>query len=489
MRWSGWQRAKTLLAARVDASGEARRAGDRGTPEYLARKSGTAPSAARNALETSKRLAALPETRSAVRWGELSRQQAEEIAHTASKNPSSEREMLSTAKRSSLAELRREGARKRAEADPDPEATRRRLHKERFLRRWTDKEGAWNLQARGTPEDGSRFNAVLDPILDQIFHTARREGRREPHEAYGFDALIEMALRQGAGSNQTGNGNGPGHGDGHGRGDAGAPTDNPATTATSRPDPIGDASAAGTGDPAAGNPGGSRTTAGNGAGRAPDPAGASTANVNQPASGTGQPTLVGLSVPPVDDQPRTGADRKPVNPTHLALLRVDLEALVRGSIRDGETCEIAGVGPVSVAAARQLLSESILKLVITRGTDVANITNLGRGPNAAQKVALLWSSPECTVLGCTRQYQQGIQHDHRTPWTQVYETALDNTDRLCHHHHDLKTRFGWALVAGAGKREMVPPDDPRHPDNQPDTSSERAPPPEPPDGAPVDDAA
>src|ERR671919_1978611 len=94
--------AKTLVAARVDASGAARRAGERGSPEYLARKSGTSPGQARSALETSKRLAALPETSAAVRRGELSRQQAEEIAHTAAKNPAAERKLLQTAKRSSL---------------------------------------------------------------------------------------------------------------------------------------------------------------------------------------------------------------------------------------------------------------------------------------------------------------------------------------------------------------------------------------------------
>src|ERR671919_1181125 len=57
--------AKTLLAARVDASGAARRAGGRGTPEYLARTSGTSPGAALGALETAQRLAELPETRAA----------------------------------------------------------------------------------------------------------------------------------------------------------------------------------------------------------------------------------------------------------------------------------------------------------------------------------------------------------------------------------------------------------------------------------------
>jgi hypothetical protein len=43
-------------------------------------------------------------------------------------------------------------------------------------------------------------------------------------------------------------------------------------------------------------------------------------------------------------------------------------------------CEITGVGPVPVEVARRLLGESILKLVITNGVDVANVTHLGRGP-------------------------------------------------------------------------------------------------------------
>ena len=50
----------------------------------------------------------------------------------------------------------------------------------------------------------------------------------------------------------------------------------------------------------------------------------------------------------------------------------------------------------------------------------------------------------------------------------VYKrTRVDETDRLCEHDHDLKTFHGWALVAGTGKRPMVPPHDPRHPKNKP----------------------
>jgi hypothetical protein len=98
--------AKTLLATRVDESGVWQRAGDRSAAEYLARKSGTSLGAARSSLETSKRVRELPHTRSAMRRGELSRSQADEIAGAAAAKPDAERSLLSTAAGSSLSELR-----------------------------------------------------------------------------------------------------------------------------------------------------------------------------------------------------------------------------------------------------------------------------------------------------------------------------------------------------------------------------------------------
>jgi len=46
-------------------------------------------------------------------------------------------------------------------------------------------------------------------------------------------------------------------------------------------------------------------------------------------------------------------------------------------------------------------------------------------------------------------------------------TLLRWLDRLCVSCHDRKTRHGWALVDGHGKRPLVPPDDPRHPKHHP----------------------
>jgi hypothetical protein len=52
-----------------------------------------------------------------------------------------------------------------------------------------------------------------------------------------------------------------------------------------------------------------------------------------------------------------------VNRRYLALLRVDVEALRRGGVEGQKLCEIAGVGPVPVSAARGLLGQAIVKLV------------------------------------------------------------------------------------------------------------------------------
>ncbi len=150
------------------------------------------------------------------------------------------------------------------------------------------------------------------------------------------------------------------------------------------------------------------------------------------------------------------------NPRHLGLLRVDVEALRRGQVAGEELCEITGVGPVPVRVARDLLGDAILKMVITNGVDVLNVTSLGRGPTAAMRTALLWSSPTCVVEGCSRTI---VEHDHRTgaEFKDTHHTRLDEIDEVCGGHHDLHTTHGWALVHGKGKRAMVPPDDPRHP--------------------------
>ncbi len=407
----------------------------------------------------------------------------------------------------SLAELREECARVRAAADPDPEATNRRLHAGRRLRRWTDGEGFWNLHAKGSPQAGALFNTVLDPIIDRIFKTASRAGRREHPDAYAFDALIHLAEHaaghcdrdhptqpaRDAGDNRADAAAGNGGPAGHADADWGDPTGRDATDAdtaeAARADAAGadcggtdagadaDAGFSGAASRGAATPTGERAAV-SAAWTDPGTAGTNrSANAGVPSGGAdsddrpgsalavGDPGIFAANAGATGSVGRTEsrsgcAVRPSTNPRYLALLRVDAQALRRGHVRGEELCEIAGVGPVPVSVAKDLLGEAILKLVITDGVDVANVTHLGRGPTAAQRAALLWANPTCSVQGCPR---RRIEYDHQKPWAQTKHTRLDELDPLCGFHHDLKTRLGYALVAGKGKRAFVAPDDPRHP--------------------------
>jgi hypothetical protein len=393
---------KTLLARRLGDVHQADRAGVKTAAEALARLGGTTTGVARDALETSKRLADLPGVQAAVRRGELSTTQAALVSSAAAADHSAEQRLLDMASTASLSELREECARVRATADRDPEATNRRLHAGRRLRRFTDADGAWTLIGKGTPQAGAGFNTVLDPIIDEIFRAARAAGRHEPHEAYAFDALMILADRA------------------CGRRDGGSSADG--ATAHQAADVVDSASN--------GDGSGGRVDAG-----------------SAPASG----------------QSDTPPPQRRLNERYLALLRVDVEALRRGGVTGDQLCEISGVGPVPVTVARDLLGDAVLKLVITRGVDVCNVTHLGRGPTAAQRIALAWTTPGCTVEGCAR---TRVEYDHRHDWKDTRHTRLDELDPLCAYHHDLKTRLRWALVSGHGKRPLVPPDDPRHPRRQ-----------------------
>jgi hypothetical protein len=318
-------------------------------------------------------LAAQGQIRAAATAGRLSPEQAGAVTDAVTVNPDAEAGLLEEAGRSSLGELRRAAAARKAECQ-DLEQIEARIHARRRLRRWRDAEGAEHLQATGTRLDLAIIDQALRKLIDERFRAARADGEREPLDAYAFDALARRHL----------------DGTNHAPGDA-------------------------TGDGAAGGAG-------------------------------------------------TGKRRDPIR--HLAILRADLPALVRGHVEAGETCEVAGLGPVSVAAAREMLGEAVLKLVLTNGVEVRNVTHVGRGPNTAQKLALLWEQPVCSREGCGRRARLEYDHIDDHEYRLTHHTRVDELAPLCDPDHDLKTLHGWALVEGTGVRPMVPPDDPRHPRHQ-----------------------
>ena len=401
---------KALAAARVAETGSWRAAGDRSAAHHLARRTGTTVVQAATAIDTARRLEALPETSAAARRGELSAEQASAIAGAAGADADAEHRLLEAARRSPLAELREECGRAQAAALADAEARRARIHQRRSLRSYTDTDGEWHLHCRNNPEVGARVMAALEPFREAIFRRARSEGRREPPDAYAADALAEMARCAG---------------------EVGPAADALAEMARCAGDGNADQDADAVGDTVPG-----------------------ACPRNDPTAETAESATSG---PPRPRRPaRSSAPPK-------IIVRVDLEALLRGWPIEGEVCEIAGFGPVAVSAVRDMIDsdDPFLAAVVTRGQTVLGVAHLGRRPNAWQQTALQWLYPSCANQACGARAR--LDYDHRVDWANSHVTVLDLLDRLCGHCHALKTRQNWMLVEGRGKRPLVPPDDPRHP--------------------------
>jgi hypothetical protein len=150
-------------------------------------------------------------------------------------------------------------------------------------------------------------------------------------------------------------------------------------------------------------------------------------------------------------------------PNVKVLVRVDFPTLLRGYPIGDEVCEIAGYGPVAVSAVRELIESgsAFLAGIVTKGEDVVGVAHFGRRPRAKQQSALEWLYPRCAAEGCNE--RAFLENDHREDWARTGITVIDLLDRLCSHHHRLKTVAGWALVEGRGPRAFVSPDDRRHP--------------------------
>ena len=184
---------KALAARRAASSGAWQGGGDRSPAHWMSRVTGTPVGSAVGVLETAERLRELPGTDAAVRAGELSEAQAKEIASAAAASPSAEGELLQVAKTESVTGLRARCAQVRAAAIPDEASRYEAIRSKRRLRKWTDAEGAFRLDALLTPDAGAVLLAALEPHQQRIFSEARRAGCRESYEAYGADALVAVA--------------------------------------------------------------------------------------------------------------------------------------------------------------------------------------------------------------------------------------------------------------------------------------------------------
>lgn len=187
----------TLMARRVAESKCHTGTGHRNAKDYLADKTGTSVGRAKGQLSASERITDQPETRDAVREGELSADQAAVVADAVDADPDAAAELLSSARNDSLVELRNKARNVKFDADGDPDRTRTRHHHRRSFRTWTESDGEWRASLSGPADIGARIEAALRGAHDRIFKSASAAGRRENDACYRFDALV-ATLEHGA---------------------------------------------------------------------------------------------------------------------------------------------------------------------------------------------------------------------------------------------------------------------------------------------------
>jgi hypothetical protein len=429
---------KALAAKRAAETELHRRDGHHSAAEWLASMTGESLGHAAGSLQLADQMEDHPGLGEALRSGELSHARAHKVADVLKLDPNSEDELVEAAKNKD--ETNRQladrclRAKAKARSAEDSRAHYERIRAARFLRHYTDRDGAFRLEGLFTPDAGAKVLAALKPTRTAIFGEARRLGLRDRPEAYEADALVALLTGQrqpltpvdgspvdGGGTAQSASGQG------RTKNDEQADSD-PADSERADSDLV---------------------------------------NSDLADSDLADPDQAG------SEQARIECRATAVSPPASVHLRVDLAALRRGSVEDGECCEIPGVGPVPIETARSVLGDAIVQLVITKGKDIATVCNLGRSVPVPVQTALNERDLTCVVPGCD--VRDGLETDHRIiPFIDDGETALWNLSKLCHWHHYLKTWKGFRIEGGPGEWRWIPPEDPssNHPDDPDDGGDE-----------------
>ncbi len=176
-------------------------------------------------------------------------------------------------------------------------------------------------------------------------------------------------------------------------------------------------------------------------------------------------TTGGGTLTPKGEETGTARGGCTCDPKATVSVVVDAEALRRGSVGQGERCEIPGVGPVGVDYARELLGEALVEVLIAKGTDVTTVYSAGRHVPKRIRSALLLRDPRCVVPTCDARL--GLENDHWvTDFAQGGLTALDNLARLCRRHHLDRTHRGFELTRTDEGWVWTAPEHPTEPKRQ-----------------------
>ncbi len=386
---------KTLAAARAAAANCHHATGARSPAHWLSAVTGESLGNAIDVLNLGDAMERLPGVGDAYREARISSSGAKLVASAVKVNPKSEGELIEVAQKGTLKQLKDRCLRAKAQGRSEEDAAHayERIRSGRHCRTWTDTDGAFRLDARMTPDAGASLLSALTAESNRYFERARANGLHESQDAYAADALVALVTGRGIlGPAGMGAGQGP-----------------PGTRIRRN-----------------GSPGPKR----------------SELEAQGDVGGTSADRSVAAHCP-------SDAVRAP-DPKAIVHLRVDLDALRRGALDDGERCEIPGVGPIPIATARELMGDSITDLVITNGVDVTTVCHLGRSIPASLKTAVIARDETCVVPGCD--VATGLEFDHwAVSFAEGGAASLENLARLCGHHHYLRTHKGFHLEGGPGR--------------------------------------
>ena len=383
-------------AQRADETNAHAATSDRSGIALAARLAGVETGQMKTAVETVRKLEALPATAAAVRAGRLSAREAELVAGAAAVDPSAEALLLAKTGEG-LARLKDECQRVRARVE-DASTRRSRMHASRTLRMWTEADGMLHGRFALPTEIGALVKANIDREVQRIFRARRKSEHHEPPDRYAADALTEYVIGRVAAS------------------------------------------------PVAGQPATQR-----------DPSESSLGSQRENQDQNERDVCAGKELSRfVGESGNAATKRAGTNATVHVL--IDHAALLRGAVGDNETCEIAGVGPVDLTWVQSLLGNAFVTAIVKRGKDILTVAHLGRSIPVEIQTALVVRGRECCAAGCScRTY---LERDHTRDFAEGGPTSFENLDWLCSYHHRLKSAKRYQLGPKdpvTGKRPLIPP--------------------------------
>ena len=169
---------KVALARKVDDASE------------IARVTGTSMGKAKETVSTGKVLGRAGDLNESLKHGEISFDQAAEIAKAEESAPGAARELLATARKEPFHVLKEKARQVKLEAEQHRDlAVRQRAA--RYARTYSDSLGMTHIHLALEPHVGAPITARLDAAAARLARAAKKEGTLEPFDRHAADAYAE----------------------------------------------------------------------------------------------------------------------------------------------------------------------------------------------------------------------------------------------------------------------------------------------------------